>query len=456
MQVSNQPRPPGQPEADAVAELERQRRRSDLLLALSSTLSSMQDGDQIARAVCVFIRDASGAPFSMVARRAPGTNRFEILATDGLDDDQVERIRQALARTDRPSLKELLGGGTSVRTGEDAVGPGMGIERAMAAPLTIGGQTEGFIAIGAPAGDVIREDEWLELLLAFAALTATAFARADAVNELARQRDLLASEVEERTRSLRAAVDELRLASDAKTAFLANVSHELRTPLTAILGFVEILATGLDGPLNADQQRDVETVQASSHHLLELIDDLIDVASIEGGRIELDLAPISARDVARDAAETIRPLAGAKGIALELAGEDGEDDEELLVSADRSRLREILLNLLSNAVKFTPANGRVRIEIGLAAPQAADRDAPSAGPPMVVIAVRDTGSGIDPADLERIFEKFVRIAAVSTPGTGLGLPISRELARLHGGELTVESIVGVGSVFSVLIPQAVA
>jgi signal transduction histidine kinase len=369
-----------------------------------------------------------------------------IAATDGLTDDQVERIRAAMARVDRPSLRQLLEGSRVDRAGEDAVGTGMGIEHAMGAPLTVGGQTEGFVAIGAPSGEVVRVAEWHELLLAFAALTSTALARADAVAELARQRDLLASEVEERTRSLRTAIDELRLASDAKTEFLANVSHELRTPLTAILGFVELLATGLDGPLNQAQARDFETIRASSRHLLELIDDLIDIASLEAGQVELDVGEVSVADVVRDATETIRPLAGAKGIELRV--EPSAIDTQITVRADRGRLRDILMNLLSNAVKFTEPDGRVRVSV------AVDEDIADEADQTVAITVRDSGAGIAIADQERIFEKFVRIAGAATPGTGLGLSISRELARLHGGDLVVDSTPGIGSSFTVRIPRA--
>jgi signal transduction histidine kinase len=432
--------------SDTTVELERQRRRSDTLLELSSALAGTHEADVIAATVCTFVRAASGAPFALVGRRDPGTSRFQVAATDGLDAGQVARIETALRTVDRPSLGELLRGTITARSGEAAVGERMGIEQALGAPIQIGGQTEGFIAIGAPSGHAVVVADWQELLTSFAALTGTALARADAVAALARQRDVLASEVEERTRSLRTAIDELRLASDAKTEFLANVSHELRTPLTAILGFVEILAAGMDGPLNPEQARDVETIRASSNHLLELIDDLIDVASIESGRIELHVGAVRPADVIRDAAEAIRPLAGAKGIALEIdPTEPAGGTAEILVAADSERLREVLLNLLSNAVKFTPSGGRVRVAV-VVEPDDGDR-------PMVAIEVRDSGPGIAPGDLERIFEKFTRIAPAATPGTGLGLAISRELARLQGGDLTVESTLGLGSTFTVRLPS---
>jgi signal transduction histidine kinase len=449
---------------DAVGELDRQRRRSDTLLELSSALAGTQDRVEVERLVCTLVRQASRAPFAMVGRRDDETDRFIVVATDGLEADQVARIEAAMRATDRPSLQQLLGGGLVRRSGEQAVGRGIGIGEAMGAPIVVVGRTVGFLAIGAPGGETVSPEEWQELLTAFATVAATALARVAAVGELALQRDTLASEVEERTRSLRAAIDELRLASDAKTDFLANVSHELRTPLTAILGFVEILASGMDGPVNADQARDLETVRVSSHHLLELIDDLIDIASIESGRIQLQVGPVAAEDVVRDALETIRPLAVAKGIALEIATlPAAPGGQPILVAADRGRLREIVLNLLSNAVKFTEPPGRVVVGIAIENDEGAGSGAGEVGAgageagarrPTAAISVRDTGTGIAPGDLERIFEKFVRIATAATPGTGLGLPISRELARLHGGDVVVESTPGHGSTFTVRIPLA--
>jgi signal transduction histidine kinase len=250
--------------------------------------------------------------------------------------------------------------------------------------------------------------------------------------------------------------DERRAASDARTAFLANVSHELRTPLTAILGFADVLASGLDGPLSAGQARDVATIQASSRHLLGLIDELIDVASIESGGLDLSIRPVALEPVVRDAVEAIRPLAGAKGLRLEVVDRPGPPrgpatsgsvaTPSVVVAADPVRLRGILVNLLSNAVKFAGQGGSVRVVIDV-----------ELGPrPVATVAVSDTGPGIPVEDQERIFETFVRIAGPETPGTGLGLSLARELARLHGGDLAVESTVGLGSTFTVRIPLATA
>ena len=239
-----------------------------------------------------------------------------------------------------------------------------------------------------------------------------------------------------------AARDQALLAA-TNAEFLANISHELRTPLTSILGFVEVLASGMDGPLTPSQATDVATIQASSRHLLELIDDLIDIASIEADRLQLLTEPVDVGSLVREAAESVRPLAGQKGILLEI-----EAPTVIEAEADPRRLREVVLHLVSNAVKFTPSGGRVRVVVAPAA---------SVGrwgvtPLGVDIRVQDSGVGIAADDQARIFEKFVRIADPSMPGTGLGLTVARGLARLHGGDLTVTSTVGLGSVFIVSIP----
>ena len=243
------------------------------------------------------------------------------------------------------------------------------------------------------------------------------------------------------------AATEFRLASDATMDFLATVSHELRTPLTAILGFTEVIASGMDGPVTPSQAADLATIQASSRHLLELVDDLIDIAAIESGRIELLREPVDVGLIVREAAEDTRPLAAEKGISLVVDA----PPEPIVANADPSRLRTIALNLLSNAIKFTPSGGRVQITVAPAAGATG-----GGGRRAVEIRVRDSGIGIASEDLERIFDRFVRIAGPSVAGTGLGLAIARELARLHGGDLTVESTVGIGSTFTVHLPPGEA
>jgi signal transduction histidine kinase len=412
----------------------RERRQAAVLLRVAHELATVMDPDLIPPVLAAAISEASRASFVAIARVLPDGTSLDFIAGDTLTPTQEALFRQLpIAPTPYPLPTELP-------AGEVLEADSKGLA---AAPIVIDGQVWGIVGLGPGEEPALDIGWWAELSRGFASIAATALARGEAVAALARQRDLLASDVQERTLHLTAAVEELQRASDAKTAFLGNVSHELRTPLTAILGFVEILASGMDGPLNQAQAEDVGTVQASSRHLLELIDDLIDVASIESGQIQLAIGAVDIEDLVRESVETMRPQAGEKGISLEA----DVMEPDLQAAADRGRLREIILNLLSNALKFTPSRGRIRVS-------AMTEAATDGRPVMARIDVRDSGIGVPEADRERIFETFVRTAGPSYPGTGLGLAISRELARLHGGDLTVESTVGVGSTFSVRLPVA--
>jgi signal transduction histidine kinase len=240
------------------------------------------------------------------------------------------------------------------------------------------------------------------------------------------------------------AVEQLRHASRVQSDLLANVSHELRTPLTAILGFSEILLSGLDGPLNPRQLEDATTIQANGRRLLLLVDDLIDIAAIGADRLDLRTRPIDSASALAQVVGEIRPLAGQKGIALTLE----VPARPIEIRADPERFHEMALNLLSNAVKFTPSGGTVRV-------QSTDETADDTGDrPMLTIEVIDTGIGIASENHERIFEKFQRLSGPEVAGTGLGLAISRQLASLHGGSLTVSSTPGLGSRFILRLPLA--
>jgi signal transduction histidine kinase len=240
------------------------------------------------------------------------------------------------------------------------------------------------------------------------------------------------------------AVEQLRHASRVQSDLLANVSHELRTPLTAILGFSEILLSGLDGPLNPRQVEDATTIQANGRRLLLLVDDLIDIAAIGADRLELQTRSIDSASALAQVVGEIRPLAGQKGIALKLE----VPARPIEIQVDPQRFHEMVLNLLSNAVKFTPSGGTVRI-------QSTDATADETGDrPMLTIEVIDSGIGIASENHERIFEKFQRLSGPEVAGTGLGLAISRQLASLHGGSLTVSSTPGLGSRFILRLPLA--
>jgi len=228
-------------------------------------------------------------------------------------------------------------------------------------------------------------------------------------------------------------------ANRAKSEFLANMSHELRTPLSAILGLSEGLLEQTRGPLNERQQASLRTVQASGRHLLGLLNEILDLARIEAGRLEVVREWSPAREACEAALALVREQAAAKGIALELR----LGDPEAHLEADPRRLKQILVNLLANAVKFTPEGGRV--ELATAA----------AGNEALAFTVTDTGIGIAPEDQARLFQPFVQIDAGLArrhEGTGLGMSLVRRLADLHGGGVTLESEPGKGSRFTVTLP----
>ncbi len=244
-------------------------------------------------------------------------------------------------------------------------------------------------------------------------------------------------DISERKRIERALQEQnlaLERANQAKDRFLASMSHELRTPLNAILGFTGLLLMRLHGPLSEQQERQLNHVQTSGRHLLSLINDLLDLARIESGQEQLALRPVDVGEVAREVVETLRPAAQARGLALEL------DLPEALppLQADRRALHQVLLNLLNNAIKFTD-QGSVRLH---AEPAWLGEDQ------ALGLCVTDTGIGISPEDQARLFGAFVQIGLRGRhEGTGLGLHLSRKLAALMQGTLTMSSAPGRGSSF---------
>jgi PAS domain S-box-containing protein len=231
---------------------------------------------------------------------------------------------------------------------------------------------------------------------------------------------------------------ELERAMTARSRFYASMSHELRTPINAVLGYSTLLLERIYGPLNEKQAEGIERTQKAARHLLELVNDVLDLSKIEAGKIELRLQPVEFPSLIDDLFITVRPLADEHGSALTL---DHRGEEPVRVISDPRRLRQILLNLLSNAIKF----GRAK-PIQVITEPTADGG--------VTIHVIDQGEGISEPDRERIFQEFVQLGKTQLQdGTGLGLPISRRLAELLNGSLTVESTVGKGSTFRLQIPQ---
>lgn len=226
----------------------------------------------------------------------------------------------------------------------------------------------------------------------------------------------------------------LARASEAKSRFLASVSHELRTPMNAILGFTDALLAGVDGPLNQDQQTSLGWVQRGGRDLLGLINEILDLSKIEAGKLTVDAEPFEPKELVEAVVAQHRSLAAQKGIRI--SWHDAGSPAQVVL--DRQRVRQILVNLVGNALKYTQ-QGEVEVEAG------------GATESELHVAVRDTGPGIAPDQFEAIFEEF-RQAEGTSAGIGLGLAISRRLARVMGGEITLESAPGAGSTFHLRLP----
>jgi signal transduction histidine kinase/CheY-like chemotaxis protein len=234
----------------------------------------------------------------------------------------------------------------------------------------------------------------------------------------------------------------LERANRMKSEFLANMSHELRTPLNAIIGFSEVLQDESFGPLNERQQRYVGNVLGAGNHLLELVNDILDISKVEAGRMELHREELDLRSLFPEVQATMMPLARNREVDLRCE----TAVEGLLVYADRARLTQILYNLTSNAIKFTPAGGTVSLDCHGETGRA-------------VLSVTDTGIGIPEDDQARIFEEFEQIDSSvgrTQTGTGLGLALTKRLVELHGGTIEVQSAPGEGSSFTVTLPAIVA
>ncbi len=252
---------------------------------------------------------------------------------------------------------------------------------------------------------------------------------------LARVRSAASEAAERARRDAEAAREDAERANRAKSDFLAAMSHELRTPLNAIAGYVQLLEMGVHGPMTESQREVLRRVQRSEHHLLSLINDVLNFVKIEAGRVEYDMRPVDLGAVVGAAAPIVEPQLEAKRIAFERRVEPGT-----MVWADEDKLRQVLLNLLTNAVKFTEPNGKVTVDVST------NGDVSS-----VLLRVTDTGIGIPAEKQEAIFDPFVQVHrhfTRTTEGTGLGLAISRDLAHGMGAELRVESVVGRGSTFT--------
>ncbi len=385
-------------------------RRFLVLEETGAILSRLQDLETILPQALGKLASYVGVGAGFIALFAPGATEGAVAARLGIDDS---------------SCRMLLGGRLPNRV--DAIEraafepPVLGFLSYLAAPLRLGEEYLGTVyLLSRPAQRVQRGAE--ELLDAIGGQLAIAVRNVQFTQELA------------------AANEELLHVDRLKSDFLATMSHELRTPLTSIVGYTDMLISGLAGEVSDKQRALLRSVLNSSDTLLNLINDLLDLTKVEAGKMDLSLEPVDLKAVVGDVLSVVGPKAREKNIEV----------SSLLpgalppLLADASRLEQVLMNLVTNAVKFTPEFGSVTIE----------------GRPLstgfVEVRVSDTGIGIRAEDFDRIFERFSQIDNTSTRsqgGTGLGLAITRDLIHLHGGTITVQSQAGKGSVFVFTIPH---
>ena len=369
-------------EPDYIEELERKRQYYESLFEASPT------------AIVTVRLDGTVASWNPAAEQLFGYTRDEVIGRqlDELVAAREDLLREARQRSELDAVGKMPGAALTERTRKDGSLVDVTID---SAPIVVADEQVGYWAL---YSDV--------------------------------------SELQQRTRELDDKSRQLEVASEHKSQFLANMSHELRTPLNAIIGFSEVLREQMFGELNERQLAYVDDVLEAGRHLLSLINDVLDLAKIEAGRMELELSQVEISNVLRGAVSMNSERASRGGIELSLQTEP----EEITVTADERRVRQVVFNLLSNAVKFTPENGRVEVSAQIDDGQ-------------VEIAVADTGPGIPAEDLDTIFEEFEQTTdGKQAEGTGLGLPLSRKLVELHGGRLWVDSQPGHGSTFRFTLP----
>ncbi len=366
---------------------------------------------------------------------------LRVRAAIGVDAETVERFRQPANEALVSRLRGLLG--ANLASGFVGV------------PLVSHGNVVGLLATVRPDGlPVSEDDEWL--LAALADQIAAPLENARLAKQL-ESSALLAENVrlyeaehearllaEVALREAESARDAALQADTSKTSFLAAMSHELRTPLNAIGGYVELLEMGLRGPITVEQADDLRRIKASQAHLLRLITEVLDFARLGSGHTELHFDDVDLHQTLREAEMMTMPQARARGIAYVYEPLDCR----VIVRADPHRLQQIALNLLTNAIKFTEPGGEIRMTCGLVGDG-------SIGEKRVRVSVRDTGRGIPPDQIDGIWQPFVQVGRrLNRPseGVGLGLAISRDLARRLGGELSVTSELGRGSEFTLTLP----
>ena len=413
------------------AEMHRAMERTSRLQAVTAGLARALTTEQVADTIISEGVAALGAVDGVFCIPTPDGTALEIVHSLGLREETTAEYHRfpisaplPLSEAVRTARPIMLGGKAAIVARYPALREQNSralTEAWMALPLLIGPRVLGGLAFGfAEARRFTADDERFAMALAQHAAQALDRAMLYAAESAARA--------------------EAETANMAKSDFLATMSHELRTPLNAIAGYAELMEMGIHGPLSDAQREAISRIQRSQRHLLALINDILNFARIEAGQLALTLDDVPVPAMIQELEPLVAPQLGAKALTLELDASQAA----LLARADGEKVRQILLNLVSNAIKFTPRGGRITIGSGA-------RDH------RVWISITDTGAGIPAEQLEQIFEPFVqlnRTLASAHEGAGLGLAISRDLARAMGGDVTVESRVGNGSTFTLWLPRA--
>jgi len=430
----------------AEEKIQRQLQQLSALRAIDIAISSTFDMKTSLTVLLDKVTSQLGASAACILLFNRPTHMLEYIAGNGFSSPLIQQTRLRvgdglaglaalkrhvvhipnLAQADDPSLRTRLPVGDAFKA-------------YYATPLIAKGDLKGVLEIFHHT-DLYLDAEWLEFLDALTGQAAIAIDNAQLFENLQRAKTELEHRVAERTAELHRMNIELESANRAKDEFLANMSHELRTPLNSIIGLSESLLEQRIDPLSAQQQRSMEVIASSGHHLLDLITDILDLSKIEVGKFEYRPQLVLVDDLCRSSLAFINSQAVKKSIEVRY-----ENDTSIVsLSADPRRLKQILINLLSNAVKFTHEKGKVALKVNTNPEQ--DR---------IEFSVIDTGIGIAQEDIGRLFQPFVQLDSTlnrQCDGTGLGLTLVQKLADLHGGSVEVESEPGKGSRFTIFLP----
>jgi signal transduction histidine kinase/HAMP domain-containing protein len=412
------------------AELTRSVTELEALGEVSRAISSTLDLDRVLATIVSRANQLAATDGGAIYEFDQTSRALRLLATDGFPEEFVALLRTtplvygegAVGRTVMTREPVQVANVMDTDAYTSRVRDGLvrhGYQSLLAIPLVSEDEVVGALVVNRRVAGAFT-DRTVEVLRTFASQSA-----------LAIQNARLFSEIEDKSR-------QLEIANQHKSEFLASVSHELRTPLNAIIGFSEVMLERLFGEVNEKQEEYLNDILSSGRHLLSLINDILDLAKIEAGRMELEVSAFDVPQAIDNTLVLVRERALRRGIALERSLDPRVGE----ISGDERKIKQVLLNLLSNAVKFTPEGGRVEV-------RAVTADG------TVEISVADTGVGIAAEDHEAVFEEFRQVGtdyARKHEGTGLGLALARRFVELHGGRIWVKSQLGHGSTFTFAIP----